>query len=126
LSLAEREDISRGIASGQSIRAITACIVRVPSTVSREIRRNAGPWQYRANHADNVTWQRAKRPKTCKLKQHPALAREVAEKIAELWAARQNAGWLKRQYPEDESRKVSTLLVAYHLNRPGFRGGCLV
>ncbi|MFT7288137.1 MAG: IS30 family transposase [Halieaceae bacterium] len=107
LSLAEREEISRGIASGRSIRCIADGLGRAPSTVSREIRRNDGRCQYRASSADAAAWDRAKRPKDCKLKKHPALAREVAEKITQLWAPRQIAGWLKRHYPQDESHQVS-------------------
>jgi IS30 family transposase len=107
LSLSEREEISRGLVAGLSIRSIAASIGRAPSTVSREIRRNQGPRAYRASHADEAAWTRAKRPKVCKLKQHPALAREVTEKITLFWAPSQIAGWLKRQYPEDECRQVS-------------------
>ncbi len=107
LSLMEREEISRGIASGESIRSIATGLGRSPSTVSREIRRNGGPRRYRASYADSAAWERARRPKVCKLKRHPALAREVAEKINQLWAPRQIAGWLKRQHPEDECRQVS-------------------
>lgn len=107
LSLAEREAISRGLAAGRSIRSIAAELGRSPSTVSREIRRNEGRRRYRANKADAAAWERAKRPKSCKLALHPALAREVADKIAQLWSPYQIAGWLKRQYPEDEHRQVS-------------------
>ena len=67
LSLSEREDISRGIVAGSSIRAIATSLGRAPSTVSREIRRNGGRRRYRANKADEAAWDRARRPKTCKL-----------------------------------------------------------
>ena len=67
LSLAEREEISRGVVSGQSIRSIAAALGRAPSTVSRELRRNEGPNGYRASRADQAAWDRARRPKTCKL-----------------------------------------------------------
>ena len=107
LSLAEREEISRGLVAGRSIRSIAAELGRAPSTVSREIRRNEGQRRYRASKADAAAWERAKRPKTCKLALYPVLAREVAEKITQLWSPYQIGGWLKRQYPGDERRQVS-------------------
>ena len=107
LSLAEREDISRGIVAGLSIRTIASQLRRAPSTVSREIRRNGGRCDYRANQGDEAAWQRAHRPKTCKLAQNPALARIVAEKLQLEWSPRQIAGWLKYHYPDDETYQVS-------------------
>ena len=107
LSMAEREEISRGLVAGRSIRSIAADLGRAPSTVSREIKRNDGRRGYRANKADAAAWDRARRPKTCKLAAHPALASLVAEKITQLWSPRQIAGWLKRHYPDDESQQVS-------------------
>lgn len=65
LRLEEREEISRGIAVGQSIRQIARGLGRAPSTVSREIRRNGGSQRYRANQADRSAWQRSLRPKPC-------------------------------------------------------------
>jgi len=67
LTLAEREDISRGIASGQSIRAITKRLQRAVSTVSREVARHGGRAQYRASEADSQAWESALRPKPCLL-----------------------------------------------------------
>ena len=81
LMLAEREEISRGVVTGQSLRSIAVSLGRAPSTISREIRRNGGRRRYRANKADAAAWHRAKRPKTCKLVQHPALARKVEQKL---------------------------------------------
>ena len=107
LTLAEREEISRGIAAGHSMRAIAAQLGRAPSTISREIKRNGGRRRYRANQADEAAWQRAYRPKTCKLAQNPALARIVARKLRSRWSPRQIAGWLKRTYPSDETYQVS-------------------
>ncbi len=107
LSLAEREEISRGIVAGRSLRSIATGLGRAPSTVSREIQRNNGRRRYRANKADDAAWERAHRAKTCKLAQHPALARQVAEKLMLQWSPRQIAGWLKSHYPQDESRQVS-------------------
>ena len=107
LSLAEREEISRGIVGGRSIRSIASFLGRAPSTISREIRRNGGRRRYRANKADQAAWGRAKRPKTCKLAQNRALARIVARKLQCWWSPRQIAGWLKRTYPDDETLQVS-------------------
>jgi IS30 family transposase len=107
LSLAEREEISRGIAMGLSLRTIAGRLGRAPSTVSREIRRNGGRRHYRASRADNTAWERAKRMQRCKLVCHPALARIVAEKLVRRWSPRQIAGWLKRTYPDNETLQVS-------------------
>jgi IS30 family transposase len=107
LSLAEREEISRGIVADLSIRAIALLLGRAPSTVSREINRNGGRHAYRANTADEAAWERAHRPKTCKLGKNPALARIVAEKLQLEWSPRQIAGWLKYHYPDDETSQVS-------------------
>jgi IS30 family transposase len=81
LTLVEREEISRGVAAGHSIRTIASQLGRAPSTVSREVNRNGGRRWYRASKADEAAWQRAHRPKTCKLAQNPALARIVAEAV---------------------------------------------
>ncbi len=107
LSLAEREEISRGIVAGRSMRAIAASLGRAPSTVSRELHRNGGRRRYRANRADKAAWDRAHRPKTCKLADNRALARVVASKLQLEWAPDQIAGWLKRTYADDVSMQVS-------------------
>ncbi len=107
LRQSEREEISRGVVVGQSLRSIASSLGRAPSTVSREINRNGGRRRYRANSADQAAWDRAHRPKTCRLAQKRALARIVASKLQLEWAPRQIAGWLKRMYPNDESYQVS-------------------
>jgi IS30 family transposase len=107
LSLAEREEISRGLATGHSLRSIAAQLGRAPSTISREIRRNGGRCCYRANQAEQAAWNRAQRPKPCKLAQQPELAQLVASKIQSQWSPRQIAGWLQRTFPDDENRQVS-------------------
>ena len=107
LTLAEREEISRGIAAGLSLRAIAAQLGRAPSTISREVNRNSGRRRYRASKADEAAWERAQRAKTCKLAQNPALARIIAEKLTKRWSPWQIAGWLRRTYPEDEMLQVS-------------------
>ncbi len=107
LTLSEREEISRGVVVGCSLRSIAEQLGRSPSTVSREINRNAGRRCYRANRADHAAWDRARRPKRCKLAAHRALARIVAKQLQQLWSPEQIAGWLKRTYPDDEHYQVS-------------------
>ncbi len=107
LSLADREEISRGVVAGRSLRSIAASLSRSPSTISREINRNGGRQHYRANVADAVAWDRAHRPKTCKLVRNRALAGIVARKLQLQWSPWQIAGWLKRTYPDDEAFQVS-------------------
>ncbi len=107
LTLAEREEISRGVVAGQSIRSIADSLGRAPSTVSREITRHGGRRRYRANKADQAAWNRSHRPKTCKLAENRALAHIVAKKLKQLWSPQQIAGWLKRTYPNDENYQVS-------------------
>ena len=106
LSLTEREEISRGIAAGASIRKIAAIINRSPSTVSREISRN-GVSTYRAVEADLKAWHQACRPKPCHLVKFPILQGIVAHKLSVNWSPAQIAGWLKQQYPEDGSMRIS-------------------
>jgi IS30 family transposase len=107
LELSEREEISRGVMAGQSVRAMARALGRAASTVSREIGRNGGRQTYRASEADVSAWQRARRPKRCKLAQNRVLARLVADKLRLQWSPSQVAGWLKRTYPQDETHQVS-------------------
>jgi IS30 family transposase len=107
LSLDEREDISRALVTGESIRSIAARLGRAPSTVSRELKRNGGQEGYRATQADSAAWDRALRPKRCKLAENRPLARVVADKLRLLWSPEQITGWLKHTYPCDESHYVS-------------------
>ena len=107
LTLAEREEISRGIASRRSLRSIALRLGRAPSTVSREIQRNGGRRGYRASRADEAAWERARRPKNCKLAGHRTLACLVAAKLKLQWSPEEIAAWLRREYPDDESHQVS-------------------
>ena len=111
LSMAEREEISRGIVADHSCRSIAVSLGRAPSTVSREIKRNGARQGYRANKADQAAWHRAHRAKPCKLVQNRALARIVANKLKQLWSPEQIAGWLKRTHPEDENYQVSHEII---------------
>src|ERR1700680_2127152 len=107
LTLAEREDISRGIASGGSIREIARGLQRAVSTVSREVARHGGRPKYRASEADHQAWESALRPKVCLLAIHGKLQKIVAGKLILNWSPEQISGWLKNQYPQDESMRVS-------------------
>ena len=107
LSLDDREEISRGVAAGVSIRSIARRVGRAPSTISRELRRNGGLRRYRAAAADKRAWDRALRPKACKLATHEELRQLVAAKLQDNWSPEQIAGWLKHTYPGDEAHQVS-------------------
>ena len=107
LSLEEREEISRGLAAGLSLRAIAAGLGRSPSTISREVAGNGGRRRYRATVADQAAWARATRPKACKLATNPVLAGIVTEKLQRRWSPQQIAGWLKLTYPDDPGMHVS-------------------
>ena len=107
LTLSEREEISRGVVAGGSIRSIAVTLGRAASTVSREIGRNGGRLRYRDNRADQAAWERARRPKICKLVQNRELAHSVALNLKQLWSPEQIAGWLKRTYPDHKDFQVS-------------------
>jgi IS30 family transposase len=103
----EREEISRQLCAGSSVRLIAGLLERAPSTVSREIRRNGSRDAYRAGFADSRAWAQAKRPKPCKLRQHRHLQRAVAQKLKLDWSPEQIAGWLRRTFPRDSTMQVS-------------------
>ena len=107
LTLSEREEISRGIASDLSLCTIAARLGRSPSTISRELMRNGGLEYYRANRADEAAWDRSRRPKLCKLARNAQLRHNVTTKLNRLWSPEQIAGWLKRTYPGNEDHQVS-------------------
>jgi IS30 family transposase len=107
LSSVEREEISRGLARGDSIRAIARGLGRAPSTISREIARNNGPRKYRAIEADDRAWRRARRPKPCLLARQPALRDYVAGRLAADWSPEQIAGVLAKEQPVGEGVTVS-------------------
>ncbi len=107
LDLAEREEISRGLASGESMRSIASRLSRSASTISREVARNGGGTSYRAQKADEHAWQRALRPKKCLLAINTRLRDVVARKLQEDFSPQQVSGWLAREYPDDEEMCVS-------------------
>ncbi len=107
LTLSEREEISRGIVVRLSLRTIARQIDRAPSTISREINRNGGLKSYRASQADKAAWNRAHRPKLCKLAGNLHLGRIIAGKLQRHWSPEQIAGWLKKAYAGNERLQVS-------------------
>jgi IS30 family transposase len=107
LTFAEREEISRGLAAGHSLRRIAAGLARAPSTISREVAANGGARRYRAARADRQAWSRAARPKPCKLATHLVLRDMVEEKLQRRWSPQQIAGWLKLAFPTSPEMQVS-------------------
>lgn len=121
LTLAEREEISRGLVAGLSMRAIGKALGRAASTISREIARNGGRKSYRATTADKRAWDQALRPKPCKLVLNGRLRRAVVIKLKRYWSPQQIAGWLKRRYPGNEAMHVSheTLYLSLYVQTRG-------
>ena len=119
LTLTEREEISRGLARGCSLRGIS--VGRAPSTISREVRRHGGRARYRASLADARTWRRARRPKRCRLATSATLRALVAGKLAADWSPQQIAGWLKRTFPDHPHMQVSheTIYVSLFVQSRG-------
>lgn len=107
LTIAEREEISRGVAAGWSVRRIGAALGRAPSTVSRELGRNGGRDGYRAERAEGRALQVAQRPQRCKLSLDAVLCSLVSAKLALGWSPQQISGWLVKEYPTDPSLRVS-------------------
>ena len=107
LSLFEREEISRGLSTQCSLRSIARQLGRSASTISREVSRNGGLDRYRAARSDQAAWDRARRPKLCKLACRPVLSRTVSIKLRQQWSPEQIAGWLKRTYPGELQNQVS-------------------
>jgi IS30 family transposase len=121
LSLADREEISRGLAGGQSLRSIAEGVGRAPSTVSREVTRNGGRVRYRAVEADARALRGLARPKTCKLARHGWLRHQVARRLRQGWTPQQIAGRLAREHPDDDTRRVSheTIYVSLYVQARG-------
>jgi transposase, IS30 family len=107
LTPTEREEISRQVACGQSLRAISRMLGRAPSTLSREVARHGGRSAYRAAVADGRAWQRSRRPQACRLSMRPTLRRIVAHKLARQWSPQQISGWLRHTFPSDPDMQVS-------------------
>jgi len=107
LSVDEREEISRGLVAGESLRSIASRLGRATSTISREIARNGGSHRYRACQADRRAWRRAKRPKVAKLAECPRLRRVVESKLEKKWSPEQISQWLAVNYPGQPEMNVS-------------------
>jgi IS30 family transposase len=107
LTTTEREEISRQLAGGQSLRAISRLLDRAPSTVSREVTRNGGRGVYRAAVADGHAWRRSRRPQPCRLSTRPALRRTIAQKLTQQWSPQQISGWLRWTFRSDPDMQVS-------------------
>ncbi len=107
LTLVEREEISRGLEGRLSLRCIARHLQRSASTISREVKRNGGTGHYRAVQSDQTAWDRARRPKLCKLACNRPLCRTISRKLQLNWSPEQIAGWLKRAYPQEEHNQVS-------------------
>ena len=107
LSLGEREEISRGLAAGWSLRQIATALGRAPSTISREVSRHGGREHYRASSAEHAAWANGCRPKPCKLGASPRLRAIVEEKLNDDWSPEQIARWLRRHFPDDPELQVS-------------------
>lgn len=103
----EREEISRGIAAGASVRALARELGRSPSTIHRELVRNGGRNAYRAAEAEAAALERARRPKTCRLASHRKLRSLVAKKLSADWSPQQISQWLRAKYPGQDDRYVS-------------------
>jgi IS30 family transposase len=107
LTLIEREEISRGLIANLSLREIARNLGRAASTVSREVGRNGGVIQYRATTSDAAAWDRAHRPKPCKLLGNDYLCRTISAKLTRKWSPQQIAGWLMRKHPDVEDKRIS-------------------
>jgi IS30 family transposase len=107
LTLADREEISRGLIASQSLRTIARNLKRSASTISREVKRNSGTMQYRAALSDAAAWSRAHRPKPCKLNDNAYLCHAISAKLIRKWSPQQIAGWLIREHPDEEGKRVS-------------------
>jgi IS30 family transposase len=107
LTLTEREEISRGLTAQLSLRSIARTLRRSVSTISREVRRNGGCAQYRAAQSEAAAWDRAQRPKPCKLAGNAYLCRAISAKLTRKWSPQQIAGWLMREHPDEEDKRVS-------------------
>jgi IS30 family transposase len=109
LSFAEREEIAVGRAAGDSLRVIARRLGRSPSTISRELRRNADRGgAYRASVAHARAYARASRPKPAKLATNLALRERVQDDLCRRYSPEQIAGRLRRQFPDDPEMWVST------------------
>jgi IS30 family transposase len=128
LTTTEREEISRQLARGESLRAIGRMLGRAPSTLSREVKRNGGRREYRAAQADRQAWDRGRRPQRCRLSMRAPLRRLVARKLAQQWSPQQISGWLRQAFPSDADLYVSpeTIYRSLFVQSRGVLKRCLL
>ena len=128
LTTTEREEISRQLARGVSLRTISHMLGRAPSTLSREVSRNGGRGVYRAAVADRQAWRRSRRPRLCRLSTRPGLRRAVACKLAQQWSPQQISGWLRHTFPSDPDMQVSpeTIYRSLFVQSRGVLKRCLI
>jgi len=128
LTMTEREEISRQLARGVSLRTISQRLGRAPSTLSREVARNGGRGVYRAAFADRQAWRRSRRPQPCRLSTRPALRGAVAGKLAQQWSPQQISGWLRHTFPSDPDMQVSpeTIYRSLFVQSRGVLKRCLI
>jgi IS30 family transposase len=121
LSLAEREEVSRGLAGGESRRSIARRLGRSPSTISREVLRNGGVRRYRACRADTNALRQGRRPKPAKLATCGRLRAVVEAKLEVRWSPQQISGWLVEEFPDDPEMRVSheTIYVSLFVQSRG-------
>jgi IS30 family transposase len=122
LTVAEREEISRSLAAGCTLRSIAAQLARSPSTICREVNKNGGAKRYRAASADESAWQRARRPKPCKLATNKKLNALVANRLAKDWSPQQIAGWLAKLHVADLEMRMRELISRLRSRRMMRRG----
>ena len=113
LTTAERDEISRGLGAELSLRTIARQLRRAPSTISREVWRNGGRQRYRATQSDQAAWDRARRPKPCKLADRLALCHTIAQKLERKWSPQPIAGWLKRELCTVPRRRLSAITMMW-------------
>ena len=121
LRVGEREELSRGLAMGESCRAIARRLGRAASTVSREVHRNGGRQSYRAAAADGAAVGRRRRPKPGKLALSSALRAEVEAGLQLDWSPKQISAWLKREYSDNPQMQISheTIYVSLYVQGRG-------
>jgi len=121
LTVGEREELSRGLAMGESCRAMARRLGRAPSTVSREVHRNGGRQSYRAAEADVAAVRRRRRPKPGKLALSSALRAEVEARLQLHWSPKQISAWLKREYSDSPQMQISpeTIYVSLYVQGRG-------
>jgi IS30 family transposase len=107
LTMAEREEISRGLSAGESYRMISVVLGRAVSTISREVSRNGGRVIYRATAAQQRAVDQARRPKPCLLAQRPALREKVVILLREEWSPEQIVGHLRLHHEDDQAMRIS-------------------